>query len=459
MPEAPPEAALSRSHWTRQSGAWAIYLQADLTRGARDSRSWSPRPTRSRSASRTRTSPPTTASGARRRGRSWPAARGWSSTGTGTRSTSATRPTGCGVLDHDGEPGRCYDEVKRIAGDFARAGAAVVDLVPDADVALLYRRESKWAMEFQPPLAGEGGAARPRLLRADLRALLRGPVRRRRAGRHRLRAGIRQRRDASWRAPVLVVAGALRRRRRAARPARRLRAGGGHLVLGFRSGYADEEARPRPEAARPAARGRRRDLRRVHEPRRPGAAAAGGDFECRARAATAWADALVPEGAETLVHYEHPHLGRWAGDHHPRARARPRDVCRHAARPRARGRARALAAAGAGRLGGPARDGYGHKRANAAGERVRFVSNWSWEQAGWRCRSRRQTCCSGTDLASGEALHLEAWDVRVLLEAPEEDDEEGRPREERSNGTQPPAGAPCWSRVCLRLVAACGGSG
>ena len=30
-----------------------------------------------------------------------------------------------GVLNHDGEPGRCYDEVKHIAGEFKRAGAAV----------------------------------------------------------------------------------------------------------------------------------------------------------------------------------------------------------------------------------------------------------------------------------------------------------------------------------------------
>ena len=64
-----------------------------------------------------------------------------------------------GVLNHDGEPGRCYDEVKRIAGEFERAGEAVVGLEPDADVAMLYSRESKWAMEFHPPLAVDGGIA------------------------------------------------------------------------------------------------------------------------------------------------------------------------------------------------------------------------------------------------------------------------------------------------------------
>jgi hypothetical protein len=35
---------------------------------------------------------------------------------------------------------------------------------------------------------------------------------------------------------------------------------------------------------------------------------------------------------------------------------------------------------------------------------------------------------NGTDLASGEELHLGAWDVRVLLERPRRlDYEEGRP--------------------------------
>ena len=97
-------------------------------------------------------------------------------------------------------------------------------------------------------------------------------------------------------------------------------------------------------------------------------------------AATAWADALVPEGAETLVGYEHPHLGRWAA------------VTTHA---HGRGRVtyvgtlpdRALAVALA-RWLRPAPDALGatgprpsrsRARATREGGRVRFVSNWSWE--------------------------------------------------------------------------------
>ena len=62
------------------------------------------------------------------------------------------------------------------------------------------------------------------------------------------------------------------------------------------------------------------------------------------------------------------------------------------------------------------------------GERVRFVSNWSWEQAQLAIPVAATDVLTGVNLASGEALHLAAWDVRVLLERPpEKDDEEGRP--------------------------------
>ena len=97
-----------------------------------------------------------------------------------------------GVLNHDGEPGRCYDEVQRIASEFERAGAAVVGLEPDADVALLYSRESKWAMEFHPPLATDDG--RPPIAAPTSASSTRfyaGLFERRRAGRDPLRAGLR----------------------------------------------------------------------------------------------------------------------------------------------------------------------------------------------------------------------------------------------------------------------------
>ena len=156
---------------------------------------------------------------------------------------------------------------------------------------------------------------------------------------------------------------------------------GGHLVLGFRSGYADDEARPRAEVmpgrlreAVGASYGEYTNLA-APVPLRQGTDA--GFVLPEGAAATAWADALVPEGAETLVGYEHPHLGRWAAvttNAHGDGRVTYVGTLpdRRAGR-----RARALAAARARRLGGPARDGHGHERpqprGGAAALRVELV--------------------------------------------------------------------------------------
>jgi beta-galactosidase len=157
MPEQPPDAP--RLEWTRHSGAWAIHFQGDLTRAARR-QSFLVTETNALSIGASHQNFP--AYDGQWRQAAWAlVARGarmveywhWHSIHFGHEAYWL------GVLNHDGEPGRCYDEVKRIAGEFKRAGSAVVDLVPGADVALLYSRESKWAMEFHPPLAVEGDVA------------------------------------------------------------------------------------------------------------------------------------------------------------------------------------------------------------------------------------------------------------------------------------------------------------
>ena len=154
-----------------------------------------------------------------------------------------------GVLNHDGEPGRCYDEVKRIAGDFKRAGAAVADLVPDADVGLLYSRESRWAMEFHSPLPVEGGLEPDRgaydrivgrfyegLFGAGLQADIVYPQH---------LGSDADALVARW--PVLVVPALYIADDMLLDLLDAYARAGGHLVLGFRSGYADDEARPRAE--------------------------------------------------------------------------------------------------------------------------------------------------------------------------------------------------------------------
>jgi hypothetical protein len=62
------------------------------------------------------------------------------------------------------------------------------------------------------------------------------------------------------------------------------------------------------------------------------------------------------------------------------------------------------------------------------GERVRFASKGSPEQVRSAMPVAATGVLTGVSLASGEASHLAALDVRVLLERPpEKEGEEGRP--------------------------------
>jgi beta-galactosidase len=63
---------------------------------------------------------------------------------------------------------------------------------------------------------------------------------------------------------------------------------------------------------------------------------------------------------------------------------------------------------------------------NRAGETVRFVSNWSWVATSVALPVAAQDLLSGTELRRGAELDLGAWDVRVLVESPrDENNEEG----------------------------------
>jgi beta-galactosidase len=81
------------------------------------------------------------------------AARAWSSTGTGTRSTTARRCTGAGSSATASSPAASTPSWR----GRRRAQARRPDLdepAPAADVAVLVSAESRWAMEFVGPLPG-----------------------------------------------------------------------------------------------------------------------------------------------------------------------------------------------------------------------------------------------------------------------------------------------------------------
>jgi beta-galactosidase len=432
MPTAPPEAARSRPRWSRLSGTWAIYLQADLTRAARDA-PFLVTETNAISIGESHSNFP--AYDGQWRQAAWAlVARGarmveywhWHSLHFGNETYWL------GVVNHDGEPGRCYDEVKRIAGEFKRAGPAVADLVPDADVAVLYSRESKWALEFQPPLAAEGEIAPDpgsyeRILGRFYEGLFGAGLQADIVFAQQLESDA-EALVARW--PVLVVPALYVADDSLLDLLDGYARAGGHLVVGFRSGYADEEARARAEAMpgrlREAVGATYGEYTNLASPVRLSAPGDAGFALPDGATGTAWADALMPEGAETLVGYEHPHLGRWA-----------------AVTTNAHGSGRvtyvgtlpdlALAVA-LGRWLRTAPHAWDERpdtvtvtsARNPAGERVLFVSNWSWEPTSMALPVAARDLLSGTDLRCGEDLGLGAWDVRVLVEgALEENDGEG----------------------------------
>src|SRR3954466_10485441 len=249
MPVAPPEAALARPGWNPLAGTWAIHLQADLTRGAGD-RPFLVTETNAISIGESHSNFP--AYDGQWRQAAWAlVARGarmveywhWHSNHFGHETYWL------GVVGHDGEPGRCYGEVQRIAGDFKRAGAAVADLVPDADVAILYSRESKWGMEFQAPLTVEGGlepdaGSYDRILARFYEGLFGAGLQTDIVYSQQLPSDA-EALVARW--PVLVVPGLYIADDMLLDLLDGYAQAGGHLVLGFRSGYADDEARPRAE--------------------------------------------------------------------------------------------------------------------------------------------------------------------------------------------------------------------
>jgi len=61
-----------------------------------------------------------------------------------------------GILGHSLEPGRCYEELKRLGAELKAAGGAVAGLEPEAEIAVLVSADSQWALEFQPPLVVPG---------------------------------------------------------------------------------------------------------------------------------------------------------------------------------------------------------------------------------------------------------------------------------------------------------------
>lgn len=302
------DSTLGLPHW-QESGVWALYFKGDLGRSGRQSNFLV-----------TETNPLSIG------GSSWnfPAydgqwrmaaytyiARGanavgywhWHSLHYGHETYSH------GILNHDLAPNRCYREIGRIGHELREHGDLLTDLQPDSDVAFLYSQDSKYAMEFQPPLLRPGHAepdphSYQRIFNAFYRAFFDA----------RAQATIVHPPQDFEHFPVLVVPALYIADDTLLDRLLRYAEQGGNLVLSFRTGYADEHARARwqraPGALRTAAGVSYNEYSNLTSPLdlRSG----DGDLPLPAGAgAEAWADGLELEGAAPLAYYDHLHFGRF----------------------------------------------------------------------------------------------------------------------------------------------------
>ncbi|MFF4378510.1 beta-galactosidase [Kitasatospora sp. NPDC001547] len=334
-----------------------------------------------------------------------------------------------GILPHSGRPGRVYAELARLGAEFATAGPLVAGIEPDADLAMVYSVPSKWLMQKYAPLAKPNGDPDPTSYHRIFDSFYRGAFE---AGRQVRILHARRLHDARGEHDGPAPDAAARRHPVLVAPALYLAEdslldwlaayaeAGGHLVLGPRTGYADQEARARHETAPPrmtAAAGAWYDEFGNLSSDLPLRAVPGSPLELPAGAtATRWVEGLTATDATVLAGYDHPHFGRWAAVT-TRAHGAGRVTC--VGTVPGRGLARALAGWLVPAPVGGWRDLPESVTATTGtspdGRRVHVVHNWSWRPVEVAAPVGLSDVLGDASVPAGGSVPLGAWDVRVLV--------------------------------------------
>ncbi len=336
-----------------------------------------------------------------------------------------------GILPHDQQPGRVYAELSRLGGDFAKAGSRVVGLEPDASVGIVYSARSKWGLAFQAAFAQPGKAFVSSLADVDQRsyhrifeAFYRGtfeagvPVRLLHDNQIIGPDGDLDPAQVAADLPVLIVPGLLVADDALLMWLREYAAAGGHLVLGPRTAYGDDEGRARTEVKpahlAEAAAVRYQEFSNLNEPVTVTAESDGFDLSAAAQA-TDWIDGLISDGAKVIVGYDDRHFGQF-----------PAVVSTECGRGRITTVGTLPNAALAGDLirwlAPSSQEAWGtlpdsvtvNSATNRDARRIHVVHNWSWTP------TTVTLPCAMTDLLTEgsdrlEEIDLGPWDVRVLI--------------------------------------------
>ncbi|HYA49160.1 MAG TPA: beta-galactosidase trimerization domain-containing protein, partial [Burkholderiales bacterium] len=205
-----------------------------------------------------------------------------------------------GVLGHDLEPGRVYDEVSRTAHELRRVGPVLASLKKKNRVAILYSLDSRVGLEVMPFDASVGYMT---VLDQMFRALYRlnvetdfvFPSSRNLADY-----------DLVLVPPLYVASDEL-----LGRLADYVK-GGGHVLMAFKSGFADENSTVRwttmPGPLRSACGFTYREFTNLKTP----LPLKGDPYQDGpANTVSVWAEYLLPESAQALAWYDHPVFGHY----------------------------------------------------------------------------------------------------------------------------------------------------
>ncbi len=333
-----------------------------------------------------------------------------------------------GVLPHSDRPGRTYRELAALGAEIEAAGGLVAGVTPETDVTMLQSLPSKWLMQEHPPLATRTWEPDPDSYHGLFDPFYRGAfdagcqVRVMHVDQLITKHGDGARPDLSeavLRHPLLVVPGLYVADDDTLQWLAEYAAAGGHLVIGPRTAYGDEEARARAQVA-PAhlasAAGTWYDEFSNLADAIPVTSSDASFPVPESASGTRWVDALTLDGADALATYEHPHFGRWP-----------------AITTRAHGSGRVtmvgtvpnpdLARALFAYLIPQPLSGWGalpsgvtiSTAMTAGGQRLHVVHNWSWITTTVTAPVDLTGVPSGSISHAGDRLELGSWDVRIFV--------------------------------------------
>lgn len=216
-----------------------------------------------------------------------------------------------GILSHDLEPNRIYEEFRRTAHELEKIGPHLVGLKIRNQVAILYSRDSANAIDFMPFTSSGGQWAFGRGP-ADYNSL----VQQLHHSLYELNIGsdfvFPETQDFSGYKVLIIPAlyisdDALLRR------ISDFVKNGGHVVMTFKSGFANENSAVRwvraPGPLRAAAGFSYQEFSNLDHP----LALKGDPFHVGEanNKVSYWSEFLMPEHAKTIAYYDHPFFGKW----------------------------------------------------------------------------------------------------------------------------------------------------